>query len=130
MKSRNSIAMFAAAGLLVAGAAWASPAGARGYFGFSIAAPGYLVPPVVVDARAPGAYAAPYYGQTAYEDSYYDVPSYEAEGGQYYSATPLYFGAVVHNSRAESYHRANFRNEEHGYPSQRSNGNVRRGDHR
>jgi len=103
--------MFAAAGVLVAGAALASPADARGYFGFSIVAPGYFAPPVVVDARAPNGYAAPYYAQPLYEDAYFDAPSYAVEGGPYYSAKPYYFGADFHNSRAESYHRANFRNE-------------------
>jgi hypothetical protein len=130
MKSRNSMAMLTTAGLLVAGAAMASPADARGYFGFSIAAPGYFDPPVVVDARLPGAYTPPYYGQPAYQGSYYDAPSYEAEGGQYYFTGPSYFGAFFHASRIESYHRANFRNEERGHQSQRSNGNGRRGYHR
>jgi hypothetical protein len=130
MKSRNRIAMFAAAGVLVAGAALASPADARGYFGFSIVAPGYFAPPVVVDARAPNGYAAPYYAQPVYEDAYFDAPSYAVEGGPYYSARPYYFGADFHNSRAESYHRANFRNEDRGHSSQRSNDNGRRGDHR
>jgi hypothetical protein len=130
MKSKNRIAMFAAAGVLVAGTALASPANARGYFGFSIVAPGYFAAPVVVDARAPNGYPGPYYTQPVYEDAYYDAPAYEVEGGRYYAARPYYLGAGFHNSRAESYHRANFRNEERGHSSERSNGNGRRSDHR
>jgi hypothetical protein len=128
MKHRNRIATLAAAGLVIAGAAMASPATASGYFGFSIAAPGYYGAPVVVHSRAAGAYTAPYYGQPAYEDSEYGVPSYESE--QYYSAGPSYYGSLFHSARVESYHRANFRNEERGHQSPRWNDNGRHGDHR
>ncbi len=130
MKSRNRIAMFAAAGVLVAGAALASPADARGYFGFSIVAPGYFAAPVVVEATVPNGYPAPYYAQPVYEDAYYDAPSYVVEGGRYYAARPYYAGAGFRNSRGESYHRANFRNEERGHSSQRSDGIGRRDDRR
>ena len=128
MKHRNRIATLAAAGLVIAGAAMASPATAGGYFGFSIAAPGYYGAPVVVHSRATGAYSAPYYGQPAYEDSDYGVPSYES--AQYYSAGPSYYGPVFHSARVESHRRATFRNEERGHQSARWNDNGRRGDHR
>ena len=128
MKHRNRIATLAAAGLVIAGSAIASPATAGGYFGFSIAAPGYYGAPIVVHSRAARAYAAPYYGQPVYEDSDYGVPSYES--GQYYSAGPSYYGSVFHSARVESYHRAKFRNEERGHQSARWNDNGRHGDHR
>ena len=128
MKHRNRIATLAAAGLVIAGAAMASPATAGGYFGFSIAAPGYYGAPVVVHSRAARLYAAPYYGQPVYEDSDYGVPSYES--GQYYSAGPSYYGPVFHSARVESHRRADFRNEERGHQSARWNDNGRHGDHR
>ena len=130
MKHGNRIATLAAAGLVIAGAAIASPATAGGYFGFSIAVPEYFAAPVVVHSRARGAYISPYYTQPAYEDSYYGGPSYEPGSDQYYSAGPSYYGPVYHSSRVESYHRTNIRNEQHGHPSQRWNDNGRHGDHR
>jgi hypothetical protein len=127
MKHSNRIATLAAAGLVIAGAAMASPAIAGGYFSFSIAAPGYYGAPVVVHSRAAGVYAAPYYGQPAYEDSDYGVPSYES--AQYYSAGPSYYGPVFDSFRFESYHRANFRSEER-HQSRRWNDDGHHGNHR
>ena len=123
MKHRNRIATLAAAGLVIAGAAIASPATAGGSFGLSIAGPGYFVAPVA------GAYTAPYYSQPAYGDSYYGVPSYESGNEQYYYyAAPSYHGPVFRTSRVEADHRAHFRNEEHGYQYRRWNDNP--GAHR
>ena len=128
MKHRNKIATLAAAGLVIACAAVASPATAGGFFRFSIAAPGYFAAPVVVQSRGTDAYIGPSYGQPVYEDAGYVVPSYESE--PYYSIGPSYYGQVFHSSRVESSHRTNFRNEERGHQSPRWNDNGRHGDHR
>jgi hypothetical protein len=129
MKHRNGIAALAAAGLVIAGAAIATPASAGDFFSFSVATPGYYVPPVVVHSRATEAYAEPYYGNRTYEDSDYGVPSYESE--HYYSAGPSYYsGPAFDSSHVASHHRENLRNEEHGYPSSRWNDNGRDRDHR
>src|ERR1700682_788423 len=125
MKHRNRIATLAAAGLVIAGAAMASPATAGGYFGFSIAEPGYYGAPIVVHSRAARVYSAPYYGQPAYEDSDYGVPSYES--GQYYSAGPSYYGPVFHSARVDSHRRAHFRGEEPRHHSTRWRVNSRHG---
>jgi hypothetical protein len=128
MKHGNKIATLAAAGLVIASAAIASPATAGGFFRFSIAAPGYFAAPVVVQSRGTDAYIGPYYGQPVYEDAGYVVPSYESE--PYYSAEPLYYGRVFHSPRVESYPRRDFQNEDRHRQSQRWNGNGRHGDQR